>query len=66
MEIFELTTTVNVSGRICFDIPTWLALGEVQVVLVLVLVYCCVIMKQYIEIKYRHCGADSSCEERAE
>jgi hypothetical protein len=35
MEVLELTTTVNASGRICLDIPTRLAPGAVQVVLVL-------------------------------
>jgi hypothetical protein len=35
MEVLELTTTVNASGRICLNIPTRLAPGEVQVVLVL-------------------------------
>jgi hypothetical protein len=34
MEVLELTTTVNASGRLCLDIPTRLAPGEVHVVLV--------------------------------
>lgn len=35
MEVLELTTTVNASGRLRLDIPTRLAPGEVHVVLVL-------------------------------
>jgi hypothetical protein len=35
MEVLEFTTKVNAAGRLCLDIPTGLAPGEVQVVLVL-------------------------------
>ncbi|MGX9725987.1 MAG: hypothetical protein ACTFAK_01320 [Candidatus Electronema sp. VV] len=35
MEVLEFKTTVNASGRLCLNIPTRLAPGEVQVVLVL-------------------------------
>ena len=35
MEIVKLTTTVNAAGRLQIDIPTRLAPGEVQAVLVL-------------------------------
>ncbi len=35
MEIVELTTTVNATGRLHIDIPTRLAPGKVQAVLVL-------------------------------
>lgn len=35
MEVLAFTTTINASGRLCLDIPTQLAPGEVHVVLVL-------------------------------
>ncbi len=35
MEVLEFKATVNASGRLSLDIPTRLAPGEVQVVLVL-------------------------------
>ena len=35
MEVFQLTTTINKSGHLLLDIPTKLALEQVNVVLVL-------------------------------
>lgn len=35
IEVFQLTTTVNASGHLLLDIPTQLAPGQVNVVLVL-------------------------------
>jgi len=35
MEVLQLTTTVDASGRLLLDIPTQLAPGQVNVVLVL-------------------------------
>ena len=35
MEVLQLTTTISESGHLCLDIPTQLAPGQVNIVLVL-------------------------------